>query len=85
MHLALVGILAMIIVIHHLRGLQVAGHLFGVTVEAADGQAPIWNPDVRFFCIKQESKPVAYFYFVSLCLWLRCGTTVDACSNCFQF
>ena len=48
--------------------LQVAGHLFGVTVEAADGQAPVWNPDVRFFCIKQESKPVAYFYFVSFCL-----------------
>lgn len=44
---------------------QVAGHLFGVTVEAADGQAPVWNADVRFFCINQDGKPKAYFYFVS--------------------
>ena len=45
--------------------MQVAGQLFGVTVEAADGKAPVWNPDVRFFCIKQDNKPKAYFFFVS--------------------
>ena len=43
-----------------------AGQLFGVTVEAADGKAPVWNADVRFFCIKQDGKPKAYFFFVSL-------------------
>jgi len=47
--------------------LQVAGQLFGVTVEAADGKAPVWNSDVRFFCIKQDGKPRAYFFFVSVC------------------
>ncbi len=47
--------------------LQVAGQLFGVTVEAADGKAPVWNSDVRFFCIKQDGKPRAYFFFVSIC------------------
>ncbi len=47
--------------------LQVAGQLFGVTVEAADGKAPVWNSDVRFFCIKQDGKPRAYFFFVSFC------------------
>ena len=46
--------------------LQVAGQLFGVTVEAADGKAPVWNSDVRFFCIKQDGKPRAYFFFVSI-------------------
>lgn len=47
-----------------LKGLfQVAGQLFGVTVEAADGKAPVWNSDVRFFCIKQDGKPRAYFFF----------------------
>ena len=53
---------------------QVAGQLFGVTVEAADGKAPVWNSDVRFFCIKQDGKPKAYFFFVSpwtLCTFLE--------------
>jgi oligopeptidase A len=26
-----------------------AGRLFGIRVEAADGEAPVWHPDVRFF------------------------------------
>lgn len=49
-----------------MHGVQVAGQLFGVTVEAADGKAPVWNADVRFFCIKQDGKPKAYFFFVSI-------------------
>lgn len=51
-----------------------AGQLFGVTVEAADGKAPVWNADVRFFCIKQDGKPKAYFFFVSVdtCTLLLC-------------
>ena len=40
-----------------------AGRLFGVTIEAADGEAPTWHPDVRFFRVKDEAgKPLAAFY-----------------------
>jgi len=28
--------------------------LFGITVEAADGQAPIWNEDVRYFIVRDD-------------------------------
>jgi oligopeptidase A len=36
--------------------------LFGVTVTAADGEAPIWHEDVRYFQISQSGNPLAYFY-----------------------
>ena len=37
--------------------------LFGVVVTPADGQAPIWHSDVRYFQIADESgSPIAYFY-----------------------
>jgi oligopeptidase A len=37
--------------------------LFGVTVTAADGQAPVWHPDVRYFQIADDTDtPIAYFY-----------------------
>ncbi len=37
--------------------------LFGVTVIAADGQAPLWNKDVRYFQINDVSgNAIAYFY-----------------------
>ncbi|KFM28533.1 Oligopeptidase A [Auxenochlorella protothecoides] len=46
-----------------LEGLfKLANRLFGVTIEAADGQAPIWHPDVRFFAVKKDGQPKAYFY-----------------------
>jgi oligopeptidase A len=47
-----------------LNGLfELAHRLFGVTIKAADGQAPIWHPDVRYFEIADTSgNPVAYFY-----------------------
>jgi len=28
---------------------QLCGRLFGIRIEAADGEAPVWHPDVRFF------------------------------------
>ncbi|THG14884.1 hypothetical protein TEA_016921 [Camellia sinensis var. sinensis] len=38
--------------------------LFGIVVELADGLAPVWNKDVRFYCVKDSSSsPIAYFYF----------------------
>ncbi|KAF3439158.1 hypothetical protein FNV43_RR17433 [Rhamnella rubrinervis] len=38
--------------------------LFGIEIEPADGLAPVWNNDVKFYCIKDSSgSPIAYFYF----------------------
>lgn len=43
---------------------SLAKMLFDVIIEPADGLAPVWNPDVRFYCVKDSSgNPVAYFYF----------------------
>ncbi len=40
-----------------------AGRLFGVSIEAADGDAPVWHPDVRFFRVRDEdAAPIAAFY-----------------------
>jgi oligopeptidase A len=37
--------------------------LFAVTVTAADGQAPVWHEDVRYFQIADETgEAIAYFY-----------------------
>ncbi|MBD2132993.1 MULTISPECIES: M3 family metallopeptidase [unclassified Sphaerospermopsis] len=37
--------------------------LFGVTVTPADGQAPVWHEDVRYFQISDKNgTPIAYFY-----------------------
>ena len=37
--------------------------LFGITVTAADGTAPVWHQDVRYFQIADETgTPIAYFY-----------------------
>ena len=40
-----------------------ARELFGVSVEPADGEAPVWHPDVRFFRVRGEDGAVlAHFY-----------------------
>lgn len=38
--------------------------LFGIRIEAADGQAPLWHPDVRFFLVQEagDGTPLAAFY-----------------------
>lgn len=37
--------------------------IFGVTVTAADGQAPVWHEDVRYFQVADETgEGIAYFY-----------------------
>ncbi|MEO1591037.1 MAG: M3 family metallopeptidase [Cyanobacteria bacterium J06632_22] len=42
---------------------ELATRLFGVTIAAADGQAPVWHADVRYFQVSNEvGDPVAYFY-----------------------
>ncbi|MGH0038453.1 MAG: M3 family metallopeptidase [Myxococcota bacterium] len=38
-----------------LEGLfSLAGRLFGVEIVAADGEAPVWHPDVRFFRVRDD-------------------------------
>ncbi|KAK9949303.1 hypothetical protein M0R45_004835 [Rubus argutus] len=43
---------------------SLANKLFGIDIEPADGLAPVWNNDVRFYRVKDSSgAPIAYFYF----------------------
>jgi oligopeptidase A len=40
-----------------------AERLFGVKIRAADADAPVWHPDVRFFRVSDEAgEPLAAFY-----------------------
>ncbi|MGB3295051.1 MAG: M3 family metallopeptidase [Phormidesmis sp.] len=41
-----------------------AERLFGITISAADGQAPLWHPDVRYFQVANaaDGEQIAYFY-----------------------
>lgn len=42
---------------------DLAHELFGVSIEEADGLAPVWHPDVRFFRVRDEDgADRAYFY-----------------------
>jgi oligopeptidase A len=47
-----------------LEGLfALARRLFGAVITPADGEAPVWHPDVRYFRVADESgAPVAAFY-----------------------
>ncbi|KAJ6399870.1 hypothetical protein OIU84_015513 [Salix udensis] len=43
---------------------NLAKTIFGIDIELADGLAPVWNNDVKFYCIKDSlGSPIAYFYF----------------------
>lgn len=58
--------------------------LFSVTVTPADGQAPVWHEDVRYFQIADETgSPVAYFYLdpYSRPAEKRGGAWMDTCIN----
>jgi oligopeptidase A len=58
--------------------------LFGVAVTPADGQAPVWHPDVRYFQIADETgSPIAYFYLdpYSRPAEKRGGAWMDTCIN----
>ena len=42
---------------------SLAHRIFGVTITAADGQAPVWHEDVRYFQIDNEKgETIAHFY-----------------------
>jgi oligopeptidase A len=37
--------------------------IFGITITPADGEAPVWHPDVRYFQVADETgTPIAHFY-----------------------
>ncbi|MFN6501329.1 MAG: M3 family metallopeptidase [Nostoc sp. DedQUE01] len=58
--------------------------LFGVTVTPADGQAPVWHEDVRYFQIADETgSAIAYFYLdpYSRPAEKRGGAWMDVCIN----
>lgn len=58
--------------------------LFGVTITPADGQAPVWHEDVRYFQIADETNnPIAYFYLdpYSRPAEKRGGAWMDICIN----
>jgi oligopeptidase A len=58
--------------------------LFGVTVTPADGLAPVWHEDVRYFQIADETgSPIAYFYLdaYSRPAEKRGGAWMDVCIN----
>ncbi|KAF3795877.1 Organellar oligopeptidase A [Nymphaea thermarum] len=38
--------------------------LFEIDIEPADGAAPVWNEDIKFYRVKDSAgNPIAYFYF----------------------
>jgi oligopeptidase A len=42
---------------------SLAHRLFGVTITAADGEAPVWHPDVRYFQVANDfGEVIAHFY-----------------------
>jgi oligopeptidase A len=56
--------------------------LFGVVISAADGEAPQWHPDVRYFQVAQENgEVIAHFYLdaYSRPAEKRGGAWMDVC------
>jgi oligopeptidase A len=39
-----------------------AEYLFGITITSADGKAPIWHPDVKYFTVHESGSMIASFY-----------------------
>ena len=62
---------------------SLAHKLFGVTIEAADGDAPVWHPDVRFFKVSDATtgEHIANFYLdpYSRPAEKRGGAWMDVC------
>jgi oligopeptidase A len=68
-----------------LEGLfTLAGRLFGVKISAADGEAPVWHPDVRYFQVTgDDGQAIAHFYLdpYSRPAEKRGGAWMDDCIN----
>jgi oligopeptidase A len=68
-----------------LEGLfDLARRLFGVSIEAADGETSLWHPDVRFFRVRnQQGRDLAAFYLdpYSRPSEKRGGAWMDECAG----
>ncbi len=66
-----------------LEGLfSLAERLFGIQVEAVDGEAAVWHPDVRYFRLRDEGgEPIASFFLdpYSRAAEKRGGAWMDEC------
>jgi oligopeptidase A len=71
-----------------LEGLfALAQRIFGVTVTAADGTAPVWHPDVRYFQVSDAQQVIAHFYLdpYSRPAEKRGGAWMDECLGRAKF
>lgn len=62
--------------------------IFGIKITPADGQAPIWHPEVRYFQVANQSgNPIAFFYLdaYSRPAEKRGGAWMDDCINRAKF
>ncbi len=68
-----------------LEGLfKLANRLFGVTIVPADGQAPVWHQDTRFFQVQDESQRICAAFFLdpySRPAEKRGGAWMDECQK----
>ncbi|MBU6228835.1 MAG: M3 family metallopeptidase [Cyanobacteria bacterium REEB459] len=68
-----------------LEGLfTLAQQIFGITITAADGEAPVWHPDVHYFrVLNQDHAAIAYFYLdpYSRPAEKQGGAWMDECIN----
>jgi oligopeptidase A len=58
--------------------------IFGITVTSADGEAPVWHEDIRYFKISDETgTPIAYFFLdpYNRPAEKRGGAWMDTCIN----
>ncbi|MGK7912634.1 MAG: M3 family metallopeptidase [Synechococcus sp.] len=44
---------------------SLCGRIFDIQIEAANGEAPVWHPDVQYFKISRDGEAIAYFYLDS--------------------
>lgn len=61
---------------------SLAKRLFGITITSADGEAPVWHPDVRYFQVADENgTAIAYFFLdpYSRPAEKRGGAWMDTC------
>jgi oligopeptidase A len=57
--------------------------IFGITITPADGIAPVWHDEVRYFQVEWNGSPIAYFYLdaYSRPAEKRGGAWMDECIN----
>ncbi len=57
--------------------------IFGITITPADGTAPVWHEDARYFQVSRDGSAIAYFYLdaYSRPAEKRGGAWMDECIN----